>query len=129
MAHNVGHCFCLITNVDKCFRKQLYFIQKLLSLYKLFKMAHRINERNIGDYSINSTLKVRRIKKANTLTIDEKNLAKQILLKVYDAMEFDKEMSNVGHLSPDAKFTDGGRITLMMNRINFETLFEIINKL
>jgi len=88
----------------------------------------RINERNIGDHKLDGGAKIR--KKSNKITYDEKKLAKQVLAKVIDAMEYDKEMSNgKGHLNSEAIFTDGGRITLSMTREQFEILTDFICKL
>jgi hypothetical protein len=90
----------------------------------------RINERNTGNYTLDGNAKTRRSKVDIKLSDSDKVLAKSILFKVYEAMEFDATLSERGHLHPDAKFTDGGRITLSMNRTQFEQLSEIIfNKL
>ena len=88
----------------------------------------RINERNTGNCKLDGGVKTR--KQYNKITDEEKYLAKQVLAKVIDAMEYDKEMSNgKGHLNSDAMFTDGGRITLAMTREQFETLTDLIDKL
>ena len=88
----------------------------------------RINERNTGNCKLNGDAKTH--KQSNKITDEEKYLAKQILAKVIDAMEYDKEISNgKGHLNNDAMFTDGGRITLAMTREQFEKLINLIGKL
>ena len=88
----------------------------------------RINERNIGNHKLDGGAKTR--KQSNKITDEEKYLAKQVLAKVIDSMEYDKEMSNgKGHLNSDAMFTDGGRITLAMTREQFEILTDLIDKL
>ena len=88
----------------------------------------RINERNTGNCKLDGGVKIR--KQSNKITDEEKYLAKQVLAKVIDAMEYDKEMSNgKGHLNSDAMFTDGGRITLAMTREQFEIFTDLIDKL
>ena len=88
----------------------------------------RINERNTGNCKLDGGVKAR--KQSNKITDEEKYLAKQVLAKVIDAMEYDKEMSNgKGHLNNDAIFTDGGRITLSMTREQYEKLTDLISKL
>ena len=88
----------------------------------------RINEGNTGNCKLDGGFKTRR--QSNKITDEEKYLAKQVLSKVVNAMEYDKEMSNgKGHLNSDAMFTDGGRITLAMTREQFETLTDLIDKL
>lgn len=88
----------------------------------------RINERNTGYCNLDGGVKIR--KRSNKITDEEKYIAKQVLQKVIDAMEYDKEMSNgKGHLNGDAIFTDGGRITLAMTREQFEKLIDLIGKL
>ncbi len=88
----------------------------------------RINERNVGNCNLDGGVKLR--KQSNKITDEEKYLAKQVLTKVINAMEYDKEMSNgKGHLNSEAMFTDGGRITLAMTREQFEKLTDFIGKL
>ena len=88
----------------------------------------RINERNTGHSKLDGGVKNR--KQSNKITDEEKYLAKQVLSKVINAMEYDKEMSNgKGHLNSDAMFTDGGRITLAITREQFEKLTDLIGKL
>ena len=88
----------------------------------------RINERNTGNSKLDGGAKTR--KTSNKITEEEMFLAKQVISKVIDAMEYDKEMSNgKGHLNSDAMFTDGGRITLAMTREQFEILTDLIDKL
>ena len=88
----------------------------------------RINERNTGHSKLDGGVKNR--KQSNKITDEEKYLAKQVLSKVINAMEYDKEMSNgKGHLNSDAMFTDGGRFTLAITREQFEKLIDLIGKL
>ena len=88
----------------------------------------RINERNVGNCNLDGGVKTRRT--SNKITAEEMFLAKQVLSKVVDAMEYDKELSNgKGHLNSEAMFTDGGRITLAMTREQFEKLTDFIGKL
>ena len=88
----------------------------------------RINERNVGNCNLDGGVKLR--KQSNKITDEEKYLAKQVLTKVINAMEYDKELSNgKGHLNSEAMFTDGGRITLAMTREQFEKLTDFIVKL
>ena len=88
----------------------------------------RINERNTGHSKLDGGVKTR--KTSNKITAEEMFLAKQVLVKVIDAMEYDKELSNgKGHLSNDAVFSDGGRITLSMTREQFEKLTDLIGKI
>jgi hypothetical protein len=88
----------------------------------------RVNEKNVGNCNLNGGVKLR--KQSNKITDEEKYLAKQVLQKVINAMEYDKEMSNgKGHLNSNAMFTDGGRITLAITREQFEKLIDFIVKL
>lgn len=79
-------------------------------------MGHRINERNIG----NSTLEAAPKKRSQKLTTDEIETIATILSKVYDAMEEDEITST---------YTDGGRITLSLNGEQMFDLFEAKRKL
>jgi hypothetical protein len=79
-------------------------------------MGHRINERNIG----NSTLQSRPKTKGSKLNIDENNVLRLILEKVYDAMQEDQIT---------ATYTDGGRITLSLTGEQMYDLFEAKRKL
>jgi len=88
----------------------------------------RINERNTGNSKLDGGVKTR--KTSNKITAEEMFLVKQVLSKVVDAMEYDKELSNgKGHLNNEAMFTDGGRITLAMTREQFEKLTDLIGKI
>ncbi len=88
----------------------------------------RINERNTGYCNLNGGVKTR--KTSNKITSEEMFLAKQILSKVIDSMEYDKELSNgKGHLNSEAMFTDGGRIVIAMTREQFEKLSDFVNKI
>jgi hypothetical protein len=79
-------------------------------------MAHRINERNIG----NSTLDASPKKKGQKLNLDEYSVVRLILEKVYDAMEEDEITET---------HTDGGRITLSLTGEQMFDLFEAKRKL
>lgn len=79
-------------------------------------MAHRINERNIG----NSTLEATPKKRGEKLTADELETTTEILSKVYDAMEQDEIAGT---------HTDGGRITLSLTGEQMFDLFEAKRKL
>ena len=88
----------------------------------------RLNERNTGNCKLDGGVKIR--KQSKKINEKEKYLAKQVLAKVIDAMEYDKEMSEgKGHLNSKAIFTDGGRITISMTREQFEILTDLIEKL
>lgn len=89
----------------------------------------RINERNIGHSKLDCSAKRRKTKKDFGLSYDDALLTRVILQRVFDAMEFDEALSTKGHLHEDAMFTDGGRITIAMNRAQFEQLSDIIQKL
>lgn len=92
-------------------------------------MAHLVNERNTGKYSLGSEAKNRKSKIEKQITNEEKTIVKAILSKVYDSLQYDKDLSDCGHLSPNALFTDGGRFIISMDRVTFEKLDNIINKL
>jgi hypothetical protein len=79
-------------------------------------MSYRINERNIG----NSTLDAGPKKRSQKLTADEVDTIAMILSKVYDAMVED-EITNT--------HTDGGRITLSLTSEQMFDLFEAKRKL
>ena len=78
-------------------------------------MAHRINERNIG----NSTLEAMSKKRSQKLTSDELETISMILSKVYDAMQEDEITGT---------HTDGGRITLSLTGEQMFDLFEAKRK-
>ena len=78
-------------------------------------MGHRINERNIG----NSTLDGMPKKRGQKLKLDEYSVVRLILEKVYDAMEYDETTST---------YTDGGRITLSLTCDQVYDLFEAKRK-
>ena len=78
-------------------------------------MAHIINERNIG----NSTLEAMPKKRSQKLTSDELETISMILSKVYDAMQEDEITGT---------YTDGGRITLSLNGEQMFDLFEAKRK-
>ena len=77
----------------------------------------RINERNIGNYTLEGEPKKRNRKK---LTDSEKELAKGLLQKFFDAFEWDKDLQ---------RYTEGGRITCMIDQNQFNDLTSLINKL
>jgi hypothetical protein len=79
-------------------------------------MGHRINERNIG----NSTLDSQPKKKGQKLNIDEYSLLRLILEKVYDAMEEDESTGT---------YTNGGRFLLSLTGEQMFDLFELQRKL
>lgn len=77
----------------------------------------RINERNIGNITLEGEPKKRNRK---TLTESEKYLAKALLQKFFDAFEWDKDLRG---------YTEGGRITCMIDQHQFNDLTSLINKL
>ena len=79
-------------------------------------MGHRINERNIG----NSTLEAMPKKRGQKLTSNELETIAMILSKVYDAMQEDEVTGT---------HTDGGRITLSLTGEQMFDLFEAKRKL
>lgn len=79
-------------------------------------MRYRINERNIG----NSTLDARPKKRSQKLQTDELETIVMILSKVYHAMEEDEITGT---------HTDGGRITLSLTGEQMFDLFEAKRKL
>lgn len=92
-------------------------------------MAHRINERNSGHWSIDGEPKRRSVKQRKPGIIasaEEKELVISLLEKVFDGMDFDPEISERGHLHPDAKFTHGGRFIACISRKQYEMLSDII---
>lgn len=87
----------------------------------------RINERNTGDWSLDGESKQRR-RKTPKLSAEQFDFAKQVLERVYDCLQHDRELSEGhGHLHPDAKWIDGGRFTLMLTTEQKNMLFDIIN--
>ena len=79
-------------------------------------MGHRINERNIGNSTLDATPK----KRGQKLTADEWAVIRLITEKVYDAMEEDEITGT---------HTDGGRITLSLTGQQMFDLFEAKRKL
>lgn len=79
-------------------------------------MSYRINERNIG----NSTLEAAPKKRSQKLTTDELEIIGMILSKVYDAMAEDEITGT---------HTDGGRITLSLTGEQMFDLFEAKRKI
>jgi hypothetical protein len=90
-------------------------------------MAHRINEKNIGGWSLDGEPKQRRAKK-KPITDRERELALIALKAVRDCLEYDPDLSDVGQNSPAARFTDGGRFLLNFSRESFEALGLFIEK-
>jgi hypothetical protein len=83
---------------------------------KQTEMAHRINERNIG----NSTLDAMPKKRRQKLTFDEFVTLAYILANVYEAMQEDEITGT---------WTDGGRVTLSLTGEQMYDLFEAQRKL
>lgn len=97
-------------------------------------MGYRINERNAGHWTLDGEPKqrLRKVLTSKTLSANEKYMLLHVLERVIDCMEFDPDLSDVGHLHPEAKFSDGGRFLLCMSRKEFEelgTLYEKIEKI
>ena len=90
-------------------------------------MGYRINERNIGDHTLEGSVKRRRTAKTK-LSEAEIALTKAILQKVYDCLEFDKGISERGHLHDDSLWTDGGRFIITLTGKQKNDLFDIIHK-
>ena len=87
----------------------------------------RYNERNIGSYTLDGLPKKRRTAKPN-LSEQEIEFAKSILQKVYDSLEFDKDLSERGHLHEDSIWTDGGRFIISLTGRQKDDLFDIIHQ-
>ena len=79
-------------------------------------MKYRINERNIGNNTLDAQPKKRRQK----LTINELETVSMILEKVYEAMEFDESIG---------KHIDGGRIVISLSGEEMFDLFEAKRKI
>jgi hypothetical protein len=91
-------------------------------------MGYRYNERNTGSYTMEGNLKSR--SKSKKITDDEKVVAKAVLLRVAQCMEYDKEMNEgKGHLNPNAIFTDGNRFILSLTGEQLDKLWNVIDKL
>lgn len=90
-------------------------------------MGYRINERNIGDCTLDGGIKKRRTGKAK-LTPEEIEFAKEIMQKVYNSLQFDRQLSEKGHLSDESVWTDGGRFILMLTGAQKNLLFDIIHE-
>lgn len=89
----------------------------------------RINERNSGHWTLDGEPKTRKTKKQSGFTSCDRLLLAGVLEKVIDCMAFDADISERGHLHPDAKFTDGGRFMLCLTRSQFEHLGDIFQKI
>jgi hypothetical protein len=79
-------------------------------------MAHRINERNIGNSKLDATPKT----KGQKLNLDEYSVLRLIIEKVYNAME-ENEITGT--------YTDGSRLTLSLTGEQMFDFFEIKRKL
>ena len=79
-------------------------------------MTHRINERNIGNSTLNAAPK----KRGKKLTLDEWAIIRLITERVYDALEEDDITGT---------YTDGARITLSLTGEQMFDLFEAKRKL
>lgn len=90
-------------------------------------MGYRINERNIGDYTLEGRAKRRRSSMPK-ISEDEIALAKAILQKVYDCLQYDKDLSDRGHLHDDSIWTDGGRFIISLTGKQKNDLFDIIHQ-
>lgn len=90
-------------------------------------MGYRINERNIGDHTLEGGAKRRRTAKAK-LSEEEIELAKAVLQSVYDCLQFDKDLSERGHLHDDSVWTDGGRFIISLTGKQKNDLFDIIHE-
>ena len=88
-------------------------------------MAHRINERNTGNHTLEGGYKRRR-KSIPTLSQEEIALTKAVLERVYNCLEYDKSMSERGHLHDDSVWTDGGRFIISLTGKQKNDLFEIL---
>lgn len=77
-------------------------------------MGHRINERNSGNWSIESEPKKRKSKKLNQ---DEQNLVNEILGKVFNCMDYDKQLE---------AYVDGGNFVLQLSKDQMQKLADII---
>lgn len=89
----------------------------------------RINERNIGNISLDGNLKKRNKKQGLILTDNEKIRVLDCLLLVYECLEYDSEMSECGQVSQEARFTDGGRFLANFSRKSYEEIGSSIEKL
>lgn len=90
-------------------------------------MAHRINERNIGNHNLEGGIKKRK-KAKSKLSNEEIELTKAILQKVYDCLEYEKSISERGHLHDDSVWTDGGRFIISLSGKQKNNLFDIIHE-
>ena len=91
-------------------------------------MGHRINERNSGTWSLESEPKTRKSKK-QPLSNEEKRLCLIALRLVHESLEYDPDLSEHGHLHPEARFSDGGRFLANFSRTSTESIFSAIEKL
>lgn len=87
----------------------------------------RINERNTGHITLDGAPKQRRVRSPK-ITPEEMRLVSAVLEKLLDCMQYDEALSNCGHLSPNAKYTDGGRFGLTLTREQFELLCDFTHK-
>ena len=88
-------------------------------------MGYRINERNTGTWSLGAEPKNVRSKKVGEMTESDKELLIAVIERVIDAMEFDPQISDRGHLDEDAKFTDVVQFTLFLSMQQFQRFVDI----
>lgn len=88
-------------------------------------MAHRYNERNIGLLNLEGSIKNRK-SKTKKISQDEIDFIKLVLERVYNSIEYDKQLSNNGHLHPDSVWTDGGRFTISLTGAQKDMLSDIL---
>lgn len=92
-------------------------------------MAHRINERNMGGWTLDGEPKRRKTKTHKGKPSEEEiAFVKEILQRVFDALEYDIELSERGHLHPDSKWTDGGRFALTLTGEQKNMLWSFIHE-
>lgn len=88
-------------------------------------MARRYNERNIGSINLEGSIKNRK-SKTKKISQDEIDFLKAVLERVYNSIEYDKELSNTGHLSPESVWTDGGRFAISLTGAQKDMLSDIL---
>jgi len=91
-------------------------------------MAHRINERNSGNWTLDGEPKRR--KASQKLTREEEMITVDILERVLNCLEYDRELSN-GHgpHHAEATFRDNGDFIISMDRQTYEQLCNVVAKL
>lgn len=65
------------------------------------------------------------------LSEQEREIAREILLRVYDCLKFDPDVSEPGNTphTDEGRWTDGGRFLISMNREQVLSLEDIIKKI